>query len=458
MKKEKKYELKYNTFPIAKLFKKEDQYYLYDTNLNNIYVIKNELYVELAIIMNIGLKEYLTNYENSKLYNDVLSLLEKGFLKSNIIVEIEHPETYYIDSLIERGISDITLQVTKNCNFSCRYCAFANDNNIGRVHQNTKMSVKVAKDAIDFLFKHSQDVHELTIAFYGGEPMLNFELIKEVVEYANSKFFTKKIKYLMTTNASILNDEMLALLVKNNFEISISLDGPKNIQNRHRKFFQTGKGTFDIVYNNLMKIKNKNSDFFYNNLFFLPVAFQDEDENQILDFFDLLGIDRNRVKRVIADLKGVDYLHNYQIDNIEKVVEKNSINVELDERYLNVYNDKSQLPEKWHHNGPCVPGMQRLFVNVDGVLHLCEKSMEDDYLSIGDIYDGFNINKIKKFMNIGKITENECKRCWAMRFCNICLMFCNDVEQKAITYEKKILACEQIKKDTLSFFKRKIVN
>lgn len=95
-------------------------------------------------------------------------LLDKGMLKSIFIEQIEHSETEYAHFFVDRCINDITLQVTKDCNFKCRYCMFANNNNIGRTHEKLNMTWEVAKRSIDFLYEHSKDAETLTIAFYGA--------------------------------------------------------------------------------------------------------------------------------------------------------------------------------------------------------------------------------------------------------------------------------------------------
>ena len=171
-----------------------------------------------------------------------------------------------------------------------------------------------------------------------------------------------------------------------------------------------------------------------------------------------MGVTENKVHKVLADLKGIDYSLNRGTLIDSKELNGIESNRNIDLQYANIYKDKVEIPETWHHNGPCIPAMQRLFINTSGVLHICEKSMEDEHLSIGNVFDGIDLIKVVNFMNIGKLTEKECKKCWAMRYCNICLMFCNDVEKKQITIDKKLLACSQIKKDALSFLKREIID
>lgn len=442
--------------PIIKLFMCNGRYYLYDCYKNRVLCITKQLFSEINELNKLGVQRYIDSNRNTTEYDAIISLIQKGYFKSNFIKRIEHPETFIVKHIIDRCLNDITLQVTRNCNFSCRYCMFSNCNGLSRVHENVDMTWDVAKNAIDFLYEHSKDAQEITIAFYGGEPMLNYSVIKKVVLYAKTKFFTKRVRYLMTTNCSIMPDDAIDFFIEHDFELTVSFDGPESIQNKHRRLRNNGDHTFEIVQKNVCKIKSRSKEYFQTNITFLPVFFEDEDYNLIGQFFDDLGVEGDKIHKVLADLKGIDYSLNRGtlISREQLNLVENNRNIDI--QYTNIYNNKTELPSVWHHNGPCIPAMQRLFVNVAGTFHMCEKSMEDEHLSIGSLESGIDFDRVRRFMNIGKLTESQCKNCWAMRYCNICLMFCNDVEKKQISKDKKLLACKQIKDDVLAFFKKQL--
>lgn len=98
-----------------------------------------------------------------------------------------------------------------------------------------------------FFQEHSTDQNNVTIGFYGGEPFLEFELIKECVAYAEDKLEGKKIEYSVTTNATLLTDEIIDYLIFNNFFVTVSLDGPREIQDECRRFLYNNKGTFVLL-------------------------------------------------------------------------------------------------------------------------------------------------------------------------------------------------------------------
>ena len=155
-----------------------------------------------------------------------------------------------MESLYENNLNTIILQVTQNCNLRCQYCVYSGSY-INRVHNNKRMSVEVAKQAIDFLVKHSENSKEISIGFYGGEPLLEVPLIREVVDYAEGVFSGKKLLFNMTTNATLLNIETAKYLYEKKFNVTISLDGPKATHVSNRIFANSNKGTFDAVMQNL---------------------------------------------------------------------------------------------------------------------------------------------------------------------------------------------------------------
>jgi len=446
-----------NDLPIIKTFIYNNNYYFYDTYTNRIIQVTKPHYVELTELEHNGISVYSQQNKDSTYYKDIQMLMKKGMLKSSFIKNIQREETEYIQEFITKGINDISLQITRDCNFNCRYCMFANESKIDRNHEKVNMSWNIAKASIDFVYKNSGDIKFINMAFYGGEPLLNFQLIKKVVDYVNELFITKKIIYSMTTNASVLTDEIIEFLAKNKFRLSISLDGPEEIQNKHRKFLSNGRGTFDIVYDNLKKLKEKAPNYFQEHVNFLPVILIDEDHNNVLSFFNSLGIKEEQIHFLDADFSGNDYYYNdYNIIADSYFSRNELLLTNIEKRLKESYFDKGVLPTTWHHGGMCIPGVRRLFVDANGVFYPCEKIINRKYLSIGNLSEGINLNKVNEFMNIGKLTEKECKNCWAVRFCEICAMFCFDVERDIITKEQKNRACKYQKSRALAFIKKYI--
>lgn len=173
--------------------------------------------------------------------------------KANVVEKIEHPGTEIIEHYIKTRIQQLTLQVTQQCNLRCDYCAYSGIYDRNRIHSKLRMSFETAKKAIDFFLERSVERLDIFVSFYGGEPLLEFELIKQCVEYINNQAEGKRINYIMITNGTLLSDKVVDYLVENNFALSVSLDGSKE-HDVNRKFVN-GEGSFDTIINNIKRIQ-----------------------------------------------------------------------------------------------------------------------------------------------------------------------------------------------------------
>ncbi len=434
--------------PAIKLFKHRDYFYVYDAYANNVFRITSRHYKELHILLETGFSKYRAENRIDREYKDILALYNKGIFKCDFVKTIKHPESKYVQFLLERHINDISLQVTRECNFNCRYCLYTNEHGLERRHESINMSWEIAKKSVDYLYAHSSDARKIGVSFYGGEPLINFQLIKRVVGYCKSLFYTKRVEYRMTTNASLFTDEIIDYIVSNNFNIAISLDGDEKTHDNHRRFAVNGRGTFATIIKVVEKIRNKAPEYFKNYVSFISVAFDDECREDIMSFFNSIGISSENVLIEDAELGGIDYIPN--INGYLNISESNDL------LFRQIYENKEKIPSEWHHNGPCIPAVKRLFVDTYGILYPCEKIVEHNCLSIGNVDSGVNISKVVDFMNIGKLTEKECKKCWAMRFCDICIASCNDISAGCITAKQKMQACHYLKSKTLTKIKRYI--
>ncbi|MCU0288409.1 MAG: SPASM domain-containing protein [Acidobacteria bacterium] len=164
----------------------------------------------------------------------------------------QEPKTPHHD-----GIKQLVLFVSQDCNLNCRYCYIQHGGHI----QKKYMSEEVARAAVDLLFQESHKVTDLGISFYGGEPMLQFDLIKKIIPYATRKAgeFHKTIKYTMTTNGTLLTDKAIEFLSANNVKVMVSLDGPQKIHDENRVFVD-GSGSFSSAFSAFIKLKTKDKN------------------------------------------------------------------------------------------------------------------------------------------------------------------------------------------------------
>jgi len=191
--------------PMIALFQTPNNNYFFDANKDEMISISYESYQYLNDI------QKGNDISKAEVPGELSELMEKGYLKSESVVkEIRHVYTDYLKIFLERKVPKITLQVTQDCNLRCKYCIYSEEHSQGqRSHSTKTMSWESAKRAIDFLREHSVDSPNVNVGLYGGEPLLEFDLVKKIVEYSKECFEGKELTFNMTTNGTLLTDEMI---------------------------------------------------------------------------------------------------------------------------------------------------------------------------------------------------------------------------------------------------------
>ena len=448
-----------NDIPVFKTFIVNNNYFFYDTFSNRIYHVSKDHYRALRLLENIGIANFLSLKHTDSSTQDICEMINKGYINGKFVEKIEHSETENIPNLLENCISYLLLQVTKRCNYRCRYCVFANETTVERHHSHDNMLWSTAKSGIDFLYQHSRDSNQIALAFYGGEPLLNFEIIKSSVLYIESLFYTKNISFYLTTNASLFNDYIIDFFIEHDFFITISLDGPTDIQNKHRSPIDKEIDAYQCAIDAISTIKAKSEDYFKKNVSFNSVLLPDENSNDIDHFFkSKLKIDKNNYEINYADLRGIDYLPQSDYpESISNSDHRDMLFKKEDERIRSLLEDHGVIYSHFHPNGPCVPGVVRLFLSTEGVFYPCEKIPEKSCASIGSLEEGFNIDKVVQFANICKMSEAQCSRCWAMRLCSMCVLKAIDYEKNCISITEKMRYCQNTKKTILESLKKEVM-
>lgn len=425
-----------SNIPFIYLFDNVSGKYFFDVNKNMVVEVNSDLYnylyqwIHYEKIPN----DYCTNYN---VQQAVYELHQKGFLSCNRPQEIEHPLTPYAKDYLENNLKRLILQVTQNCNMRCQYCNFSGSGILSRTHQNKNMPQSIALKSIDFFRDHSYNSDEVEISFYGGEPLLVFSTIKMCVDYAIKTFGDKKLKFSMTTNGTVFSREMILYLAEKKFILTISVDGPPNYHDINRRMVKDGSGSFLTIYDNLLKIKEINSEY-YDTIEFNAVIEPDRNLQEIEEFFNTDPVFRNnhviinRVNDSLTDQKYED-TEEYVVGNeallfkslLEQVVYNKtkyySTNINILNSLKYTMRPLEAVSMRTHHEGPCLPGYNRLFVDINGVFRICEKASElSNHMIIGDLNNGFDYDSINKLLNIGVLTKKKCLSCWMIRQCRIC--------------------------------------
>lgn len=186
------------------------------------------------------------------------------------------------------GFKQLLLEVTSICNFRCKYCTYSDHYDLTRSHGKNNMDFVIAKKAIDYYFENFKIIYKRNaqkkpiISFYGGEPLINFSLIKEVVNYIKNIFPQFEVDYHITTNGFLMDKDVQKFLYDNNFFVLLSLDGDKDNNDRNRVTIN-GNKVFDKVFTNYTEFKNTYPD---TKIFISACYDYKTNFDEIMDFFD----------------------------------------------------------------------------------------------------------------------------------------------------------------------------
>lgn len=237
---------------LGKTFKTEQNYYFYDTGTGKVATISGNMYIVLnALFKNRKLITLINNpvseEELYKVAEEILFYVEKErILSANITKTFVSNATEGLEEMLQDGMQSITLELTEKCNLRCKYCIYHPSHPEFREFGKRDMNIDTAKKAVDLLHQHSSNAETVYIGFYGGEPLINYKVIEEIIPYSKKMFSDKKIIFSLTTNGSLLTPKIAEYFAQEDVNIVFSLDGPRNIHNENRVYIN-GDGSFDAT-------------------------------------------------------------------------------------------------------------------------------------------------------------------------------------------------------------------
>ncbi len=318
-------------------------------------------------------------------------------------------------------IKALCLHIAHTCNLNCSYC-FASQ---GKYHgERTVMSLEVGKRALDFLVENSGTRRNLEVDFFGGEPLLNFEVVKELVRYARSieKKHNKNFRFTLTTNGMLIDDDVIEFSSKEMSNVVLSLDGRREIHDRFRVDY-AGNGSFDRIVPKFQKLvearggKNyyMRGTFTHANPDFL------EDIKVMLD----LGFKELSMEPVVSSPGDAAELTDDDTAIVMKQYEKLAELMLEKERegdgftFYHYMIDLKDGPCIYKRISGCGSGTEYMAVTPWGDLYPCHQFVGDDKYKLGNIYDGVtNTAAQKEFFECNVYAKPECRDCWARLYCS----------------------------------------
>lgn len=458
-----------STGRLGKTFCTEKNYYFLDTGTGKVAKLKFNVYLVIKKILEssdyhdvLGLP--LTADEFLDALNEIDSAIKaENILSANPVQTLTGDAVENLDEILTNGVQNVTLEVTEKCNLRCKYCIYNTSHQEYREFGTRNMSWETAKKAVDFLKNHSSHTQDPHIGFYGGEPLINFELIKKVVKYAKENI--EGITFALTTNAVLMTEEAAQFFLENDFSVIISLDGPQDVHDENR-ILQDGSGSFKKTVEGAKRIvakyqgSGKKSKIGFNIVTTGPNYFEKYDKIQSFietedwiteDIFILTsGEDigpRESPYFLPQSKEERDYIGEGYVPLARWEQEHKKGKMPLftdgvmDKGMLTIH--KRLLTDKpvtrYGMNGCCVPGQRRVYVTVDGKFLHCEKV--GNIPDIGNVDQGFDKEKISKLYVKDFVSEatKYCKNCWAVNLCTLCYVSCYD--QEGIHFEYRHNPC-----------------
>jgi len=407
-------------------FKQGENYFVLDVNTGAVHVV-DELVYDILDDNNLRTKKEIVadlkgkydEEELSEAYDEIQELAEEGILYSgDQYEEIAH------SSMDDRDyIKAICLNVIHGCNLRCKYC-FADE---GEYHgHGGVMSLETAQKAIDYVIKRSGPRKNIEIDLFGGEPTLIMDTIKEIVQYArdNEEKWKKKIRFTMTTNATLLTPDMMDYMDKEMGNIILSLDGRKEVNDNVRIKIDKSGSYDDIVPNikEMIKRRTKGKTYYVRGTF----------TRGNIDFYeDVMAMVNEGFKELSIEPVVLESGHplslreediNTIFDNYDKLYEemvkrKRDGNEEFKFYHFNI--DLDGGPCVYKRISGCGAGFEYVAITPQGDVYPCHQFVGKEEFKLGSIYDDtYDTELAKKFKQSHIYNKPKCRDCWAKFYCS----------------------------------------
>ena len=403
-------------------FHLNNKYIVLDINSGAVHLVDEVAYDVLDYYENKDLKEIISElskkYSKNEIieaYSEITKIKEDGLLFSENI----NMNNFNYNN--ENIVKALCLHVAHDCNLRCKYC-FASQGDFKG--ERLLMPLEVGKKALEFIVNSSGNRKNLEVDFFGGEPLMNFEVVKDLVAYGREleKNHNKRFRFTITTNGVLLDEDKMEFINENMDNIVLSLDGRKEVNDNMRTTVG-GKGSYDIIVPKFIEMADKRGDkdyfvrgtFTSNNLDFTRDA---------LEFYNL-GFKKISIEPVVTDPKEEYAIKEEHLDTILNEYEEFSKEyikikkMDKDFTFFHFMIDLNQGPCLIKRATGCGAGSEYMAVTPEGDLYPCHQFVGNDDFKLGDVFNWVINSAIReKFKQSNVFSKEECKTCWARFYCS----------------------------------------
>jgi len=381
-------------------------------------------------------------YENTPKEQIVSAMLDKykdiqGVNESEIIeciddiTELKNSHKLYTPDTYEDKAFDfknrstdvkaLCLHVAHTCNLNCDYCFASQGKYKG---DRALMSFEVGKQALDFLIANSGKRVNLEVDFFGGEPLMNWDVVKQLVAYGRSQEekHNKKFRFTLTTNGVLIDDEVIEFANKEMYNVVLSLDGRPEVHDRLRKNI-AGKGSYDLIVPKFKKfVESRNQEGYY-----IRGTFTHNNIDFTNDIFHMadLGFTQLSMEPVVCASTDKYALTQEDLPILfeqYEILAKEMLKREKEGNGFTFYHymiDLTSGPCIYKRISGCGSGTEYMAVTPWGELYPCHQFVGDSKYSMGNVWDGVTNNELRNEFKLCNVyARPECKDCWARLYCS----------------------------------------
>lgn len=410
--------------------------------------------------------------ESTPTLENISSVIEQeNLFAAQKVTDFIHVENLMTEENLKCG--QLVIELTGNCNLACKYCIY-NEGFKGNRNFNTEnITFETAKKAIDYVSSH-RDPESLSVTFYGGEPLLNFPVMRQCIDYSLSTIKGGKLTFSFTTNLTLMTKEIAEYLATvPNLSILVSMDGPEEIHDLQR-VYRGGKGSFYDAYRGLKILADavneaqSSAAILFSAVLMPPYTKQRFDE--INAFFESLDFLPSNIS-VQATYPSLGTVPTSYFEDLRQAgIEPESNNTDwmswalekagksdFTKMQRNIYSGLltnalvkiqnrllyDDMINAHYFNGCCIPGQRRLYVCTDGKYRVCERIGNAPF--IGSVDTGIDFEAIKKYyiFDYKEKSLPACSQCWAFNLCDICYAQCFD--SAGLNMNEKQIRCIETK-------------
>lgn len=409
-------------------FEQDGQYYVIDVNSGSFHLV-DELIYDMLLDDNklpkveeiiASLEGKYSDEDIKEAYEDLVYLTNEGDLYSEDIFE-EHAA---IADNTESHIKALCLNIVHDCNLRCSYC-FADK---GEYHGCRKpMDFETAKKAIDFVIANSGNSKNVEVDLFGGEPMMVYDLVKQIVDYGHEvgPKHGKNIRFTMTTNATLLNDEKIEYLNKNMENVILSIDGRKEVNDKIRIRID-GTGSYDRILPNIKNLVDRRDK--KNKRYYARGTFTRENTDFFKDIMHLVneGFDEVSIEPVVLpddhplSLREEDLPQIFaQYDELYKEMLRRAKENDRQFKFYHFNIDLNGGPCVYKRIAGCGAGHEYVAITPDGDIYPCHQFVGDESFIIGNVEDGITKKQMSNdFKKAHIYNKPKCRECWARFYCS----------------------------------------